>query len=841
MNKQKRIPTPEEYEKDKQVILSSYRAGLPQRRMIDKFGYTITYITKMRSTLINEGLITEEEIKSASAQYFRENPAAQGLDKSKVRKPKGNEKAEKRHNQSLENKEKVFELVKQKYAKSQIARTLKITETAVEWHIKALIEDGRIQRDEVEKASSQSGVNIIDKTAPEYLAQRDQIVECLRKGWKNHNIRKEFNITSYDFNIYMKDIKYRKIMTSEQIKSAREKKRQEDLQFVADSVNDGLTISQIRDLKPEFSYNEVTPMIRELIVSGVITQEQVDENTKNGSKQTNNKSLKMSADEQVQFILDKVRKGYAPEEIVKSDETKSLSMHKVLYQKRQLIAKGVIFQEEADEAMKKRQAKALERKHKKVIKKIKEYTELGYTLSEISELITEYSYSYLVKLKSDYIKEHGWYTEEELEEFVNLRRKREAEEAQRAFDSLPPEEKRKIEEARRAEAQRLEDEKKKRQEEILERRQVRKDETSKQHQEDVEKLKQHLKSGKTMKMAAELMGVSIPYIYQIRRESIQNKTWLTEKELKAIDKKRNQKQERKKEERKKKKIDEQNRKREENELRIRKEIWKLREYVEQGCTYAEISRNMNYSVSHLTYLRKLAIADNIWFSKEAIDEFKRLREIREAEEAEKRQKEEQARLDKERREAEKAIKEAEQLKKAFEKERKRKIRGYSESYKKYRKAAKKEDNLELDGEENVSTEGRKNFIKILTSLHSLDADISDKDIEIVLNTFDLYPEMADKESIKFLISDASKKGGLKAAEKMTIALINTLRNTKFYEPLIEYRRWMVKQALLPKIQAMKGQNMSNDDIGKKLGISSLEVSRILYNDKKPDFFDSGNR
>lgn len=139
--KQKRTHTPEEYEKDKQVILTSYKAGLPMRRMSDRFGYTRSYISKMRDTLIAEGLITENEIKLASAEYYKENPNAQGLDKSKVRKPKGTEMAERRHNKSLEDREKVFELVKQKYTKAQMARTLGLGTTAVDWHIKALIEE----------------------------------------------------------------------------------------------------------------------------------------------------------------------------------------------------------------------------------------------------------------------------------------------------------------------------------------------------------------------------------------------------------------------------------------------------------------------------------------------------------------------------------------------------------------------------------------------------------------------------------------------------------------------------------------------------------------------------
>lgn len=212
--------------------------------------------------------------------------------------------------------------------------------------------------------------------------------------------------------------------------------------------------------------------------------------------------------------------------------------------------------------------------------------------------------------------------------------------------------------------------------------------------------------------------------------------------------------------------------------------------------------------------------------------------MRERAEAEKLRREEQARLDKERKEAERAAKEVEKASQALRMDRKRKIKGYEKSYKTYRKAAKKEDKLELDGEENVSTEGRQNFAKVLADLHSLDADIPDKDIQIILNGFEMHPEIADKSSIKFLISNANKKGGIKAAQKMVVELSGTLRDTKFHKPLIEYGRWMKKEALLPQIQDMKEQGMSNTAIGEKLGISSAEVSIIFHNDSKsifPDF------
>lgn len=250
---------------------------------------------------------------------------------------------------------------------------------------------------------------------------------------------------------------------------------------------------------------------------------------------------------------------------------------------------------------------------------------------------------------------------------------------------------------------------------------------------------------------------------------------------------------------------------------------------------------MYYSTTYIRKLREKAIEDNIWFSEESIKEFRRVRQIREEREAKKAQEAEQKRLKEERKEAKRAMKEAEEARKALERDRKRKIRGYIAVGRKYRHQARQEDSLELDGEENVSIQGRIKFIELLEKLHNLDADISNRDIEFVINAFDMHPEIADTKSIKFLISDASKKGGIKAAERMVNMLTNTLRHTKFYMPLVEYGRWMKKYSLRPKIEELKEQGMDNTTIGQKLGLSSAEVSIIFHNNKKPDFSDPESR
>lgn len=482
-----------------------------------------------------------------------------------------------------EKTERIFFLIKKKNTKSQIAKKLGISTINVEYHIKTLIKEGRIQEDEIEKGTNQPSEDTIDKSSPEYLKKREQIVECLKKGWKNPYIRKVLGINSYETEIYIKDIKRKKIMTSEEIKEARERKRQEDLKFVANSINnDGLNGKQIRELKPEFAFNEVTSIIKELICVGIVTREKIEENRKNSFRRIMNKDAKMSIEEQESYVLDKVRKGYNSKEITESDTTKTLTKNKVINLKKQLIAIGKITQKEADEAIQKRQKEILNKKHNKVINKIKKYTELGYNLKEMSKFITEYSYSHLGKIRNNYITQNGWYTQKQLERYVSLRN-----------------------------------------------------------------------AG--------------------------------------------------------------------------------------GEKY------------------------------------------------------------------------------------------YKKMYKLFKQEAKKEDELELEGEIDIPTQGREMLIEVLINLDNLKIDISNEDIQIVLNTFYMYPKLANKDSIRLIISNTIKNEGIQSIEMKAIELRDILRDTKFYKPLEEYSRWARKLKLLPKMQDMKKNGMNNSKISEKLGISSSEVSIILNN------------
>ena len=623
--------TEEEYEELKRTILKMSQDGIPVRRMQAQLNLSYSYIKKIRQLLISEGLITEKEIKEAFDAYMKENPPAQGLDKSRVRKEKDTKKAEIKHNNSIENKEKVLELLKQGKTRADVSYELKISGVTVKRYIDILVEEGKIKEEEIKKSSTYTGRELIDRTDEKYLTQIYEIVWYLKLGWKYDNIRRKLDISTYDFNIYLRDIKYKKLLTSEEIKEARRIKREDDLKFVAEHIQQGFSLQQIRDLKPEFAHNEITPMVKELIDAGIITQEQVNKNTKEGKKATANKKYEMSVDMQLQYIIDKVREGFSPQEIVDSDETKTLTLHKVQYQKRQIIANGIISQEDADNAMNKRKAKKLARKHDETIETIKKHIMQGFKLKEISELMN-YSYPYLSEIIRDYSKQNGWFSKEELKEFARQRKIRES-------GDLPEEEETITETAKTQEEEKQENERIQKEDD----ENAKTDEMRRHKEKTIETIKEYTMQGYNLKEIMRLIDYPYSYssFFRLRAEYINQNGWFSEKELEEFARQRQirefeslpkeekariitaKKQERERQEAEriqketeaKAKKDEKKRQQEE---KYRKLVERMKEYHKSGLSMTEIAKELNCSIAYVYKLKKWAIENNLWIVEEEI-------------------------------------------------------------------------------------------------------------------------------------------------------------------------------------------------------------------------------
>lgn len=149
----------------------------------------------------------------------------------------------------------------------------------------------------------------------------------------------------------------------------------------------------------------------------------------------------------------------------------------------------------------------------------------------------------------------------------------------------------------------------------------------------------------------------------------------------------------------------------------------------------------------------------------------------------------------------------------------------------------KEDRLEYIGEEDISTKYRKKYIEFLDKHKELDDSVSIRDIELILNTFYLYPEMAKSSLIKLIVLNSLKKGGYSFAEEKVKDLAKIFEQTKYEKPLLEYKKWIRYKSYVPQIRRMKKQNISNSEIAEKFGISTAEVALLLDdNIKEPDFF-----
>ena len=68
--------------------------------------------------------------------------------------------------------------------------------------------------------------------------------------------------------------------------------------------------------------------------------------------------------------------------------------------------------------------------------------------------------------------------------------------------------------------------------------------------------------------------------------------------------------------------------------------------------------------------------------------------------------------------------------------------------------------------------------------------------------------------------------------------MNELRDTKYYEPLLNYKNYIKQQKLHIKINQLKGQGLNNLQIAEKLHISTAEV--VVFSEEiktKPKFFE----
>ena len=544
---------------------------------------------------------------------------------------------------TAQRKEQTYELIMQNYGKTEIARKLGVSETTIRSYILELISEGRITQDNVKKVAYKDRFSM-DKTSSDYIEKRKTIVELLKQGWENSVIRGKLNISVMDLTYFITDIINSGILTSEQIKIAREIKYQES----------------------------------------------------------------------IQHVKDKTLKGYSPSEILKSDTSGLLDMEKIFYQRKKMVADGIMSREDMKQAMERRRQ----------IKKSKQ-------------------------------------------------------EAKRNIDAKW--------------------------------QKMRKEIAFKEaHNNSIKAVIAYTKQGYNTEEIANMMRCSVSHVKRLRKEYKGKNKWFSKEELREF---RKQRRIRDEAERKAKKAEEERRKKEEEKVARKKqiEIKTLIKCAMQGYTLTEIANLMNTNLSHINELIETCKAEDNWFSPEVLKNFRTQRRIKEAEA------------------------------KGGKTDSKKKGRKSNESskyskIKSLRILAKREDRKEYNGEEYVTTTAREEFMNLLVEMSKDGIIVSEEDMNLVVDTIYTYPQLAKRDCIKFLVTNAGKLGGIEATHAMTAELMSSLRHTEYYEPIVGYMSWVKKKMKLPQMQEMKAKEMDSTAIGEKLGVSSAEVLMLLDGDEV-DFLD----
>ena len=282
-----------------------------------------------------------------------------------------------------------------------------------------------------------------------------------------------------------------------------------------------------------------------------------------------------------------------------------------------------------------------------------------------------------------------------------------------------------------------------------------------------------------------------------------------------------------------------------------KDISELKEYVENGYSLTKSAEKMFCSLTRVRALVQKAKEKNEWYSDKEIEDFKYKNKLKKLEEKKNKKygKENSSlsknkEIEKEKLEVEVKVKKDEEIKdfeesKVISKEvNLEELKKECEiEYKNFRRKAILEDKKEIDGKKNVSLEGRKEFSKVLIKMYKLDLKVSEEDIELVLNAIYLHSDFADKEILKFLILDANKKGGLKAAKERVSELCELLKkSSKYFNQILEYKEEVKKIELEIKIKKLKAEHKTLNEISQILKISPIDIVNISSR-KKSDLFE----
>lgn len=355
--RQMRKQDQKENNQDRQKILEGLREGKNIRQIANGVSVKECRVSQIIRELIKEGKITQEEI----------------------------DETRKRLDTSEEEKEIVYEFLMKKISMKEISRITGYNYEKVREIKRTLAREGKID-------SGKYIPEIIPKDSGDDIDEdlKQSIIELYLQGYTSLIICKKLNISSLvEFNRIREVLLKEGKITKEQIATARKEKAKQDEETVYRLLLKGYTQGDITREVEDMSIDKINRIRVKLEAEGRITKEDIERY----KFENNEKKI-------LEYVLRMLKQGYSHGEIAENDPNGYLTHSNIWRYKKKLVEEGLITDEEIEKAKEKvKRMKAKKRKmeskepfDERMVKLFK----FGFTQEQIARIL-ELNVGYVYK------------------------------------------------------------------------------------------------------------------------------------------------------------------------------------------------------------------------------------------------------------------------------------------------------------------------------------------------------------------------------------------------------------------------------------------------------------
>lgn len=355
--RQMRKQDQKENNQDRQKILEGLREGKNIRQIANGVSVKECRVSQIIRELIKEGKITQEEI----------------------------DETRKRLDTSEEEKEIVYEFLMKKISMKEISRITGYNYEKVREIKRTLAREGKID-------SGKYIPEIIPKDSGDDIDEdlKQSIIELYLQGYTSLIICKKLNISSLvEFNRIREVLLKEGKITKEQIATARKEKAKQDEETVYRLLLKGYTQGDITREVEDMSIDKINRIRVKLEAEGRITKEDIERY----KFENNEKKI-------LEYVLRMLKQGYSHSEIAENDPNGYLTHSNIWRYKKNLVEEGLITDEEiekAKEKVKRRKAKKRKMESKEPFdERMVKLFKFGFTQEQIARIL-ELNVGYVYK------------------------------------------------------------------------------------------------------------------------------------------------------------------------------------------------------------------------------------------------------------------------------------------------------------------------------------------------------------------------------------------------------------------------------------------------------------